>query len=74
MGKRQPASDEILEHLSETIEEMTCQIDGQASDRMVDIDEDTPLTIPLTPRIEERYTAMHYIYFSETVDEQTIDT
>jgi hypothetical protein len=67
MGKRQiEVTDEILEHLSETIGEMTSQIDCQSNDRMVDIEDDTPETIPLTARIEERYTAMHAIYYAET--------
>ena len=79
MGKRQIAcqaeayhkrrleiTDEILEHLAETIGEMTAQIDCQSNDRMVDIEDDTPETIPLTARIEERYTPMHAIYFAET--------
>lgn len=70
MAKRPlEVSDEILEHLSETIGEMTSQIDGNPVDRMVDIDDDTPETIPLTARIEERYTANHSIYFSQTIAE-----
>lgn len=69
--KRRPlvVSDEITEFLAETIAEMTAQIDCQAQDRMVDIDSDTPETVPLTPRIEERYTASHYLYYAETVAE-----
>lgn len=67
MGRRPiEVSDEILEHLAEVIGEMTCQIDGQTNDRMVDIDNDTPQTLQLTDRIEERYTSMHLIYFAET--------
>jgi hypothetical protein len=67
--KRRPwtVSDEIAEHLAETIAEMTAQIDCQQTDRMVEIDSDTPETVPLTPRIEERYTLSHYLYYAETV-------
>jgi len=70
MGKRPlEVSDEILEHLAETIGEMTAQIDCQHDDQMVEIDQDTPETIPLTDRIQERYTAMHLIYFEQTTSE-----
>ena len=64
--KRPEVTDEILEHLAETIAEMTAQIDCQSCDRMVEIDDDTPETIPLTARIEERYTVIHLIYYAET--------
>ena len=64
--RRIEVTDEILEHLAETIGEMTAQIDCHSNDRMVDIEDDTPETIPLTARIEERYTPMHAIYFAET--------
>ena len=68
MAKRQvEVSDEILEHLAEVIGEMTNQIDCRADDRMVDIDAETPETIQLTARIEERYTATHAAYYAETV-------
>ena len=70
MAKRPlEVTDEILEHLAETIGEMTAQIDGNPKDRMVEVDDDTPETIPLTARIEERYTADHTIYFSQTIAE-----
>lgn len=68
MKRRQlVVSDEIAEHLAETIAEMTAQIDCQQQDRMVEIENDTPETVPLTPRIEERYTISHYLYYAETV-------
>ena len=71
MASRHPVeiTDEILEHLAEVIGEMTAQIDCQHQDQMVEIDQDTPETLPLTPRIEERYTAMHFVYFAETIPE-----
>jgi hypothetical protein len=60
-------SDEILEHIAEVIGEMTGQIDCQHQDQMVEIDSDTPETVPLTARIEERYTAMHLAYYAQTI-------
>lgn len=66
MSKSIEVSDEILEHIAEVIGEMTAQIDCQACDRMVDIDDDTPETISLTDRIQERYTVMHLTYYAET--------
>jgi len=70
MAKRHyEISDEILEHLAETIGEMTAQIDCQHEDQMVEIDQDTPEILPLTDRIQERYTAMHQVYFEQTIAE-----
>lgn len=67
--RRNEVTDEILEHIAEVIREMTSQIDGDPNDRMVEIDDGTPETIPLTARIEERYTALHMVYFAETTAE-----
>ena len=64
-----PLTDEVAELMAETINEMTAQVDCQSNDRMVDIDNDTPKTVPLSPRIEERYTLCHYTYYSETTSE-----
>lgn len=73
MSKRSwPTSDEVAELIEETISEMTAQIDCQSNDRMVEIDGDTPETIPLSPRIEERYTLSHYTYYSETVNDEEV--
>lgn len=67
MAKRPiEVSDEILEHIAEVIEEMTGQIDSRPDDRMVEITDDTEETIPLTARIEERYTSQHAAYFAIT--------
>ncbi len=68
--RRIEVTDEILEHLADVIGEMTAQIDCQRSERMVEIDNETPETIPLTDRITERYTAMHLIYYAETTADQ----
>ena len=70
MARRQiEVSDEILEHISSVIEEYTSQIDCRKHDRMVEIDENTGETIPLTARIEERYTPFHRLYYAETTAE-----
>ena len=74
MGKyRWPPTDEVAELIAETINEMTAQIDCQSNDRMVEIDSDTPETVPLSPRIEERYTPSHYSYYSETVSGEELE-
>lgn len=71
MAKRHQdeVSDEILEVIAETIGEICGQIGCTPEDHMVEIDHDTPETVPLTPRIEERYTVYHVAYFSVTVAE-----
>jgi len=60
-------SDEILEHIAEVIGEMTQQIDCQHEDIMIEVDYETPETVPLTDRIQERYTTLHQVYFQNTV-------
>jgi len=71
MANRQgPPSDEIVEFIAETIAEMMSQMNCDPLDRMVDITEDTPETIPLTARIEERYTALHAVYYEQTITER----
>lgn len=60
-------TDEIMELMAETIGEISDQLGCAPQDRMVDIDDDTPEVIPLTARIEERYTVAHVAYFAVTV-------
>jgi len=35
---------------------------------MAEINSDTEIIVNITPRIEERYTAFHLIYYAETAD------
>lgn len=69
MAKRQQdeVSDEILELIAETIGEICGQIGCTPNDRMVEIEDDTPETIALTARIEDRYTIAHIEYFAVSV-------
>lgn len=71
MAKRHQneVTDEILELIAETIGEICGQIGCSPDERMVEIDHDTPETIPLTTRIEERYTVAHVTYFAVTVSD-----
>lgn len=69
MPEKDEVSDEILEHIAEVIGETTAQIDCNHQEQMVDIDQETPETIPLTPRIMDRYTELHSVFYRETTAE-----
>lgn len=57
---------EILEMMAETIEEMSQIAEARHNEKMAEITSETELVVKITPRIEERYTAFHLIYFAET--------
>lgn len=59
---------EIQQLIAETIEELSQLIECKRSERMVEIDEHSEIVMPLTARIEERYTPYHLWYFAETAD------
>lgn len=57
---------EILELMADTIDEMSQIVEARHNEHMAEITHETSLFVTLTPRIEERYTAFHMVYFSET--------
>ena len=62
-------SREIRELFEEIVAEYSLLTEGQHSEHMVDITEDTDLVIPITDRIIERYTVIHISYYSESTNE-----
>lgn len=58
--------EEILELMADTIEEMSQIVEARHNEHMAEITQETELVTSITPRIEERYTAFHLIYFRET--------
>lgn len=62
-------SRDIKALIEEVIKEYSMLGDCQRSERMVDIDQDTDLVIPLTDRIMERYTKAHIDYNSESTND-----
>jgi|HubBroStandDraft_1064217.scaffolds.fasta_scaffold66914_6 hypothetical protein len=59
---------EIMETLAETIEELSLLTEATHNEHMAEINSDTEIIVNITPRIEERYTAFHLIYYAETAD------
>jgi peptidyl-tRNA hydrolase len=57
---------EILELMADTIEEMSQIVEARHNEHMAEITSETELVITMSPRIEERYTAFHLVYFAET--------
>lgn len=51
------------------VEELSLLTEGQHSEHMVDIDNDTDLVIPMTDRIMDRYTKAHIKHYSESTNE-----
>ena len=62
-------SREIRALINETIEEHSLDAEGQHSEHMVDITDDTDQVIPLTDRIMERYTTAHIRLYSESTND-----
>jgi len=62
-------SRDIVALINETIEEHSLDSEGQHSEHMVDITDDTDQVIPLTDRIMERYTRAHIRLYSESTNE-----
>ena len=57
---------DILELMADTIEEMSQIVEARHNEHMAEITAETELVITMSPRIEERYTAFHLVYFAET--------
>lgn len=57
---------EILELMAETIEEMSQIAEARHNEKLAEITAETELLVKITPRIEERYTPYHFMYYSET--------
>lgn len=51
------------------VEEHSLITEGQHSEHMVDIADDTEQVIPMTDRIMERYTSAHIRYNSESTND-----
>lgn len=62
-------SREIQQLIDETVAEHSLNTEGQHSEHMVDITDDTDQVIPLTDRMMERYTTAHIQLYSESTNE-----
>lgn len=62
-------SREIRDLFNKTVEELSLLSEGQASEHLADITNDTEQTIPMTNRIMDRYTYAHKEHFSESTNE-----
>jgi len=62
-------SRDIVALINETIEEHSLDAEGQHSEHMVDITEDTDQVIPLTDRMMKRYTTAHIQLYSESTND-----
>lgn len=66
-------SKEIQELIAETIEELSQLIEARHSEKMVEIDGNSEIILPMTDRISERYTTFHRFYFAETANVTTVE-
>lgn len=63
-------SREIRELFDEIVDELSLLSEGQHDQQMVEITDETDTVIPMTARMEERYTVAHMRYFSETTNDE----
>lgn len=69
MAKPGWTSREIRQMIDETIEELSLLSEGQHSEHLVDITDDTDTVIPITDRIMDRYTPAHIKHYSESTND-----
>jgi hypothetical protein len=62
-------SRDIRELFDSIVEELSLITEGQHSEHMVDITEDTEPVIQMTDRIMDRYTPTHIKYYSESTND-----
>lgn len=62
-------SREIRALFDEIVEELSLLSEGQHTEHMVDITDDTVPVIPLSARISDRYTVAHIRHYSESTND-----
>lgn len=63
-------SQDIRRLFDEIVEELSLIAECRHSEHMVDITEDTEVVIPITDRINDRYTPIHIRHYSESTNEE----
>lgn len=62
-------SRDIRELFDMIVEELSLNSEGQHSEHMIDIEDDTDQVIQMTDRIMDRYTPAHIRHYSESTNE-----